>query len=106
MDVFFTKSITAVAFVLEYCAGGELFGLIKKNRKIPEHIARFYIIELLLGLGYLHENNIVYRDIKPENILLNSDGHVKIADLGLAKPDMGGRQMAYSFCGSPEYMSP
>ena len=49
---------------------------------------------------------MVYRDIKPENILLAADGHVKIADLGLAKPNMENRKMAYSFCGSPEYMSP
>lgn len=49
---------------------------------------------------------MVYRDIKPENILLGQDGHVKIADLGLAKPDMFEGELAFSFCGSPEYMSP
>ena len=54
-----------LAFVLEYCPGGELFGLVKKYKIIPEKTARFYIIEILLGLGYLHENHIVYRDIKP-----------------------------------------
>jgi serine/threonine protein kinase len=73
---------------MEYCPGGELFGLIKKYKRISEDIARFYIIEIFLGLSYLHSNNVVYRDIKPENILLGQDGHVKIADLGLAKPDM------------------
>jgi len=51
-------------------------------------MARFYIIEIFLGLSYLHSQKVVYRDIKPENILLNQNGHVKIADLGLAKPDM------------------
>lgn len=95
-----------IVFIMEFCAGGELFGLIKKYRRLTEEIAKFYIIEILLGLAYLHGQNVVYRDIKPENILLGIDGHVKIADLGLAKPDMGNGQLAYSFCGSPEYMSP
>ena len=50
--------------------------------------------------------NIIYRDIKPENILLDIDGHVRIGDFGLAKPDMDVNDHAYSFCGSPEYMAP
>ena len=95
-----------MVFVMEYCAGGELFGLIKKYRRLTEDVAKFYIIEILLGLSYLHQQKVVYRDIKPENILLDIEGHVKIADLGLAKPDMGKGELAYSFCGSPEYMSP
>jgi len=61
---------------------------------------------VLLGISYLHSEKVVYRDIKPENILLGLDGHVKIADLGLAKPDMHEGKLAHSFCGSPEYMSP
>ena len=52
-------------------------------------------------MEYLHKNHIVYRDIKPENILLSIDGHVKIADLGLAKQNMFPGELAYSFCGSP-----
>ena len=54
---------------------------------------------------YLHSMNIVYRDIKPENILIDIDGHVRIADFGLAKPNVGSNEYAYSFCGSPEYMA-
>ena len=95
-----------IVFVMEYCPGGELFGLIKKYRRLSQEIARFYIIEIFLGLSYLHNQKVVYRDIKPQNILLGIDGHAKIADLGLAKPDMTENQLAYSFCGSPEYMSP
>jgi serum/glucocorticoid-regulated kinase 2 len=55
---------------------------------------------------FLHQLNICYRDIKPENILLDYQGHVRIADFGLSKPNMGEREVAYSFCGSPEYMAP
>ena len=52
-------------FVVEYCAGGELFNLIRKFGRVPEDIARFYIIEVLLGIEYLHKRKVVYRDIKP-----------------------------------------
>lgn len=55
---------------------------------------------------YLHKKKIIYRDIKPENILLDKDGHIRIADLGLSKPNMESEDIAYSFCGSPEYMAP
>lgn len=54
----------------------------------------------------MHEHEIIYRDIKPENILLDMEGHVKICDFGLSKPTTHNRQYAYSFCGSPEYMAP
>ena len=58
-----------------------------------------------MGLDQLHAKNIIYRDLKPENLLIGMDGHVRIADFGLAKPLLG-RTAAYSFCGSPEYMAP
>lgn len=55
---------------------------------------------------YLHSLSVVYRDIKPENILIDIDGHIRIADFGLSKPNMTEDDYAYSFCGSPEYMAP
>jgi len=54
----------------------------------------------------LHDNDIVYRDLKPENILLDVDGHVRLTDFGLSKEHMNKEARTYSFCGSPEYMSP
>lgn len=91
---------------MDFCAGGEFFCLLKRKKRIREDDARIYFIELCLGIDYLHRRNIIYRDIKPENILLDLEGHLKIADFGLAKPNMDESIMAYSFCGSPEYMAP
>ena len=55
---------------------------------------------------YLHSLSIVYRDVKPENILIDIEGHIRIADFGLSKPNITEDEKAYSFCGSPEYMAP
>lgn len=59
-----------------------------------------------MAIQELHKYGVVYRDIKPENILLDLDGYVRLSDFGLAKPNMSREETAYSFCGSPEYMSP
>lgn len=56
---------------------------------MSEEDARFYFIEILYGLLYLHQQKIIYRDLKPENLLINHDGHIKIADFGLSKANMG-----------------
>jgi protein kinase A len=90
---------------MDLCTGGEMFFHLGKVQKFTEDQARFYFSELLLGLEYLHNMDIVYRDIKPENILIDIDGHIKIADFGLSKI-IAPRQRSYSFCGSPEYMCP
>ena len=72
-------------FILDICTGGELFFHLNNFKRFPEPLARFYFSEILLGLEYLHNKDIVYRDIKPENILVDIEGHIKIADFGLAK---------------------
>ena len=99
------QSKTELFFVMDLCTGGEMFFHLGKVQKFSEDQARFYFAELLLGLEYLHEMDIVYRDIKPENILIDIDGHVKIADFGLSKI-IPRKQRSHSFCGSPEYMCP
>lgn len=68
------------------CPGGELFYQLKKVKKMTEEQAKFYFLEILIGLDYLHEKKIIYRDLKPENLMIAIDGHIKIADFGLAKP--------------------
>ena len=90
---------------MDVCTGGELFFHLNKLSKFTEDQAKFYFCEVLLGLEYLHDQDIVYRDIKPENILIDVDGHAKIADFGLSKV-IPAQHHSYSFCGSPEYMAP
>jgi classical protein kinase C alpha type len=67
---------------------------------------RFYACEVLLALEYFHKQNIVYRDLKLDNILLTLDGHIKITDYGLCKENMGYNATTNTFCGTPEFMAP
>lgn len=94
-------------FVLDYCAGGELFFHLGQHGRFPESLAVFYAAEMVLALKHLHEKGVVYRDLKPENILLDEEGHIKLADFGLSKEGIteqaGG---THSFCGTAEYLAP
>lgn len=91
---------------MDLCAGGELFYLLHRKGKMKEAAAKFYFAEILLGLEYIHKKGIVYRDLKPENVLIDIDGHIKLADFGLSKVLFSHDSLTNSFCGSPEYMSP
>ncbi|KAL8426234.1 hypothetical protein Efla_005465 [Eimeria flavescens] len=93
-------------FVLEYCPGGELFFHLQRERKFTESRARFYAAELLLALEHLHRHNVIYRDLKPENVLLDAEGHVRLTDFGLSKSGIADNNSARSICGTPEYIAP
>ena len=94
-------------FVLDYCAGGELFFHLGKLGKFPEHRARFYAAEIILAISYVHSLEIVYRDLKPENVLLDAQGHIRLTDFGLSKEGISNSSSgAKSFCGTPEYIAP
>jgi len=92
--------------LLDYCPGGELFFHLGKAGRFTESRARFYCSEIVLALEYLHSKNIIYRDLKPENVLLDAYGHVKLTDFGLSKTNIKGNQTTHSFCGTPEYLAP
>ncbi|OAQ36178.1 kinase-like protein [Linnemannia elongata AG-77] len=84
---------TRLYFVMEYVQGGDLMMHIQKDKRFGDHRAKFYGCEVLLALQYFHENDIVYRDLKLDNILLSLDGHIKIGDYGLrvyGPRDLGG----------------
>lgn len=86
---------------MDYVPGGELFSVLRKSKRFPDHVAKFYATEVTLALEYLHNKNIIYRDLKPENLLLDATGHIKITDFGFAKyvPDI-----TWTLCGTPDYL--
>ncbi|KAJ1534240.1 serine/threonine protein kinase psk1 [Nowakowskiella sp. JEL0078] len=89
--------------ILGYAQGGELFTYMRKEKMFTEDIARFYIGELFLALEHLHDLGIIYRDLKPENVLLDNDGHILLTDFGLSKVALDGTQ---TVCGTAEFMAP
>eukprot|EP00298_Acanthocystis_sp_HF-20_P001556 c11969_g1_i1.p1 GENE.c11969_g1_i1~~c11969_g1_i1.p1 ORF type:complete len:481 (+),score=177.81 c11969_g1_i1:19-1461(+) len=95
-----------VYFVLNFIRGGDLFYRLKKEGFFSEDRARLYSAEIFVALKYLHEKNIIYRDLAPENILLDDDGHIVLTDFGLSKQQVGKASGAHSFCGTPEYLAP
>mmetsp|Transcript_5518 Transcript_5518/g.16475 ORF Transcript_5518/g.16475 Transcript_5518/m.16475 type:complete len:505 (+) Transcript_5518:435-1949(+) len=98
--------------VTEFCAGGDLYKyLVSLGRPLPERRAKRLAAEIILGLEYLHETGTIYRDLKLENIFIDTDGHVRLADFGLSKilrHETTDRKFrgANSFCGTREYIAP
>lgn len=101
--------------LLDYVPGGELFSYLRKWRRFDEDMAQFYAAEIVLVLEYLHEcqGGVAYRDLKPENLLLDEEGHIKLVDFGFAKR-LGNNtnkvenkpEETYTLCGTPEYLAP
>ncbi|XP_029293581.1 serine/threonine-protein kinase N1-like isoform X3 [Cottoperca gobio] len=94
-----------VCFVMEYTAGGDLMMHIHAD-VFTEPRAMFYSACVVLGLQFLHDHKIVYRDLKLDNLLLDTQGFVKIADFGLCKEGMGFGDRTSTFCGTPEFLAP
>lgn len=98
----------AVYFALEYIAGGELRSLLLEyDNKFPVAMAKFYLIEIFSALEHIHLLDIVHRDVRPENICIDEDGHVKIVDFGYAaSTDTNVNGKLYTICTTPAYLSP
>lgn len=94
-----------IYFLTEVCSGGDLYQEIKRAKGFSEEVCKFYVACLISMFSHLRSKNIVYRDLKPENVLLDDDGYLKLIDFGLAKELKGG-QKANTICGTPEYVAP
>ncbi|EGC32113.1 hypothetical protein DICPUDRAFT_38849 [Dictyostelium purpureum] len=94
-------------FILDYVNGGELFYHLQKDKKFTEDRVRYYGAEIVLALEHLHLSGVIYRDLKPENLLLTNEGHICMTDFGLCKEGLlSPSDKTVTFCGTPEYLAP
>lgn len=97
------KSDNHLYFLQEVALGGELFNILRSRVRFDEPTARFYTACVVLGFEHMHSANIIFRDLKPENLLLDSQGFLKITDFGFAKIC---KKHAHTLCGTPDYLAP
>lgn len=100
------QTSTHLFLVLDFCAGGELFFHMLQRGRFEERDGMFYFCEILLGLEYLHSQQVLYRDLKPENCLLDDEGHIRLTDFGLSKDNLTQSALFTSFVGTAGYLSP
>lgn len=101
--LWFHKDKNLLYMLFPYVCGGELFSYLRSAGRFNSHTSMFYSVEIVSALEYLHSLSIVYRDLKPENLLLDRDGHIKITDFGFAKKVS---DRTWTLCGTPEYLAP
>jgi len=94
-----------ILFIVELCAGGDLLNYVRKRRRLKEPVAKIVFKQIIEGLQYCHYKEILHRDIKLDNILLNAMGHIKVGDFGVSRRVKKGERV-YDQCGTPAYIAP
>jgi ribosomal protein S6 kinase alpha-5 len=103
--VYAFQSESKLHIVMEFVGGGELFTHLCKQKKFDLKTSQFILAELVVALEQIHKRDVIYRDLKLENILLDTEGHIKLTDFGLSKDNVQ-INPASSYCGTIEYMAP
>ena len=100
-------SQTRLFMLFDYCGGGELYFHLGRRVRLPETLARFYAAEIAISIGYLHASGVAYRDLKPENLVLDATGHVNLVDFGLCRLGVTSPIAGItSTSGTTEYLAP
>ncbi|PAA62194.1 hypothetical protein BOX15_Mlig021253g1 [Macrostomum lignano] len=104
VSLFWTNhDVKFLYMIFDFVCGGEIFSYLRTAGTFSNSSAQFYSAEILTAVIYLHDLSVVYRDLKPENLLLDTQGHLKITDFGFAKVL---KDRTYTMCGTPEYLAP
>ena len=100
------QTLDKLFLILDFCPGGDLGHHLSIEKRFTEYRARIYLCEIILALEELHKHNIIFRDLKPDNIVIDGDGHALLTDFGLSKEKVFDNYQARSFCGSLAYLAP
>ena len=95
-----------LVMVMDYVNAGDLYSHMLKKKRFPENVMKIWAAEICLAVGYLHEVGVVFRDLKPENVLLDRNGHAHLTDFGLSKQIQTFSGKLHTFCGTPYYLAP
>ena len=102
---YFYQTQLRLFFILPFIQGGELYKIFKVHQRFEESVAKFFAAQIIIGIQKLHEQGIVHRDLKLENIMVDGNGYLKIIDFGLSTL-LTENQVATTQCGTPEYYAP